>query len=43
MLASGFILLKEYKENSIFVFKADNTLVFSLGEDSYVFSDTLSF
>lgn len=43
MLASGFVLLKEDTDNSVFIFKADSTLTFALGDASFVMSDTLSF
>lgn len=39
----GYILLKNDEQNSIFVFKNDDRLVFDMESNSYVFSDTLTF
>ena len=43
LLAAGFVLLKEDENNSLYIFKADGTLTFTLNDESYAMSDTLSF
>ncbi len=43
LLAAGFVLLKEDENNSLYIFKADGTLTFTLNDASYAMSDTLSF
>lgn len=43
LLAAGFVLLKEDDDNSLYIFKADDALTFTLNDASYAMSDTLSF
>ncbi len=43
MLAAGFVLLKEDDNSSLYIFKSDDKLTFTLNDASYVISDTLSF
>lgn len=39
----GYLLLKEDKENGIFVFVNEKNLEFALCNDAFVLSDTLTF
>lgn len=44
LIDNGFIMLKEDRDNSVYMFAMNDTLVFDIGElDEYMLSDTLTF
>lgn len=43
LLSQGFVLLKENKEKSLYVFENKNQLIFDLSNTDFVYSNMLTF
>ena len=43
LLGGGFLMLREDRDNGVYVFLADSSMAFMLNDISYLTSDTLTF